>query len=170
MSIRYLALVCLAGLAFACKEVQKNETQSQAEVPIAIQKQVPTAEYEDLAGNPIALADFKGKRVLLNYWATWCKPCIEEMPVLERLQSELSAEGYVFLFASDQSQQVIKKFKAAKGFDLTFLKFNGTWADEDISALPVTLIYNTAGEQVDRFDGMMAWDSPEMIEKLKALN
>jgi len=167
--MKHVLYIVLSVLIFACKDAKKNEIPLQAETPKTAEKQAPTSVFENLDGTPIQLADYKGKRVLLNYWATWCKPCIEEMPVLERLQEKLSRENYIFLFASDQSVKVIEKFMANKDFDLTYIKFNGDWADAQISALPVTLIYNEVGEQVARFDGAMAWESPEMIEKLKLL-
>ncbi|MDB4292875.1 TlpA family protein disulfide reductase [Maribacter sp.] len=170
MRLGQLVGIVLVVLALGCKEVQKNEIPTPEKADTTIAAQEPVAEYEDLTGKPIQLSDYKGKRVLLNYWATWCKPCIEEMPALERLQKELAAENYVFLFPSDQSVKVIEKFRASKDFDLTFVKFNGTWADKEISALPVTLIYNEVGEQVARFDGAMAWDSSEIITELKALH
>ena len=165
-----LLTIALIVLASACKEEPKKELPAQLETSAAVAKPASTPLYEDLEGKPVQLSDFMGKRVLLNYWATWCKPCIEEMPVLEGLQKKLATENYIFLFASDQSLKVIQKFQATKGFDLTFVKFNGTWADKGITALPVTLIYNEAGEQVERFDGVMDWDSPAMIQKLKDLH
>jgi thiol-disulfide isomerase/thioredoxin len=123
----------------------------------------------DLEGKPLALSDFKGKRILLNYWATWCRPCIEEMPALGRLESVLSKEGYVFLLASDESLEKIRAFKDAWGVELAFIKFNGNLTEQQINALPATFVYDTDGRQLARFDGAMAWDSPEMIEQLKSL-
>ncbi|TFG76532.1 MAG: TlpA family protein disulfide reductase [Flavobacteriales bacterium] len=128
-----------------------------------------TDQYEDLEGQPVALADYKGKKVLLNYWATWCRPCIEEMPSLLRSQALLQNENFVVLLASDQSVETIKKFKQARGFDFTYLKFNGSMAQLGINALPVTFIYNEAGEQVEKILGGVDWDAPETIQMLKKI-
>ena len=151
-----------------CKETPKEDAQKNAvETNVAVEKTVPKSTYEDIDGKPIELSDFKGKRILLSYWATWCKPCIEEMPSLVAAQKLLENENYIFLMASDQSMKKIKAFQEKKNFDLTFVKFNGALASEKINALPATFIYNEKGEKVDRIDGATAWNSPEIIEKLK---
>lgn len=153
-------------ILFSCKEAPPAETKEIGTTPEEALSP-NTAEYTDLEGNALAIKDFKGKRVLLNYWATWCRPCIEEMPDLLKLQSHLAQENYIFLLASDQSIQKIKDFKSAKGYDFNFIKYNGSYAQHQINALPVTIIYNAAGEQVSRFDGGMSWDTPEMVKQLK---
>ncbi|APQ19419.1 thiol:disulfide interchange protein [Maribacter hydrothermalis] len=156
----------MALITYSCKEVKENKiitTQPTAKTS----KELVKASYEDLEGNPIELSQYKGKRVLLNYWATWCRPCIEEMPDMEKAQLVLEQENYIFLFASDQSIKKITDFKNKRGFNLKYIKYNGMYAEQAISALPVTLIYNEVGEQVHRFDGGLKWDSPEMIEKLR---
>ncbi|TLP81439.1 TlpA family protein disulfide reductase [Maribacter sp. ACAM166] len=166
MQLRTLIFLAVSFTFFSCKEATK-ETNSASE-PIQLEAEEATIPvYEDLEGNAVALSDYRGKRILLNYWATWCRPCIEEMPDLLKLQTVLEQENYVFLFASDQSVKKIQAFKTARGFDFKFIKYNGTYPEQQISALPVTLIYNEAGEQVSRFDGGMSWDTPEMIEQLK---
>ena len=53
----------------------------------------PLEAFTDLAGNPVRLADLKGRVVLLNFWATWCAPCVREMPSLDRLQAALGDRG-----------------------------------------------------------------------------
>ena len=163
-----LLFLVLSILFLGCREVK--EKQNVAPEAITVDKEkTSTSVYEDLAGTPVELVDYKGKRILLNYWATWCRPCIEEMPALLKLQGILEQENYVFLFASDQSLKKISDFKEARGFDFKYIKYNGVYAEQKISALPVTLIYNEAGEQVSRFDGGMTWDSPEMIEQLRKI-
>lgn len=169
MKCRILYYILLVIAVLGCKEMPK-EKQSESEHPvIKAEEATLVASYTDLEGNPIEIDDYKGKRVLLNYWATWCGPCIQEMPALLKLQTVLTKENYVFLFASDESVQKIKKFKSTKGFDFKFIKYNGTYAEQQIHALPVTFIYNELGAQVLRVDGAMVWDSPETIEKLKKL-
>lgn len=166
--IPFVLFVLVGMLCLDCKEAPKKMGSEAEELPIAPEK---TREpmFEDLEGRSIALADYQGNRVLLNYWATWCRPCIEEMPALVKLQKHLAEENYVFLFASDQSVKKIRDFKVTRGFDFQYIKYNGALAEQQISALPVTLIYNEVGEQVARFDGGVQWDSPEMIEQLKEL-
>lgn len=152
--------IVFIALMISCKETKKTE----------LVQEEPIALYEDLEGNQLTLDDFKGKRLVLNYWATWCRPCIEEMPAMARAQELLKNDGYVFLFASDQSAKKITTFRDQRKFGLDFIKYNGTYADLQINALPLTLIYNEAGQQVERIEGGMIWDAPEMIKKLKQLH
>jgi len=168
MYLKTLLIIVLATAMTSCKDVNTNTQKVTVNEDNVVEKK-STATYEDLKGNAISLSDYKGKRVLLNYWATWCRPCIAEMPDMEKAQAILENENYVFLFASDQSVVKIEKFKEARGFNLNFIKFNGVYANKGVSALPATFIYNEVGEQVLRFDGGLKWDSPEMIEKLRAV-
>ncbi|WP_405382323.1 TlpA family protein disulfide reductase [Maribacter sp. LLG6340-A2] len=166
-----LLIIGLLGLVLInCKEKASPLSNTTQTLQPLEEKKVKTSLYEDVEGNAVSLGDFKGKRVLVNYWATWCRPCIEEMPDLLELQTVLEKENYVFLLASDQSMEKIKKFKMDKGFDFKFVKYNGSYAEQDISALPVTFIYNEVGEQVARFDGGKPWNTPEMVEQLKNLH
>lgn len=162
-----LALLCV-GL-FGCKGVEKEQKSSPESNSVAVELAV-SSTYQDLAGNAIELADYKGRRILVNYWATWCRPCIEEMPDLLTLQDILAAENYVFLLASDESVKKIEKFTLNRNFDFNFLKYNGTYTELDINALPVTFVYNEAGERVLRFDGAMDWNTQEVIDQLKNLD
>ncbi|MEO9479906.1 MAG: TlpA disulfide reductase family protein [Maribacter dokdonensis] len=168
MYLKTLLIIVLVTAMTSCKDVNTNTQKATVNEDNVVEKK-STATYEDLEGNVISLSDYKGKRVLLNYWATWCRPCIAEMPDMEKAQAILENENYVFLFASDQSVAKIEKFKEARGFNLNFIKFNGVYANKGVSALPATFIYNEVGEQVLRFDGGLKWDSPEMIEKLRAV-
>lgn len=157
-------------LSIACKELPKEaaiQTETIADTPP--EKKADSSTFEDLEGNPIRLADYKGKKVLLNFWATWCRPCIEEMPALLQAEAILKDDNYVFLLASDQSIDKIKAFKEKKGFEFTYLKFNGAMSDFQIDALPTTFIYNEEGKSVHRIDGATIWNDPEIIKMLKAV-
>ena len=101
-------------------------------------------------------------------WATWCRPCIEEMPSLLKAQEVLGKEDYVFLLATDQSVKIINSFKARKGFEFTYIRYTGAFANLGIKALPKTFIYNVEGDRVDEISGAIEWDSPEVIERLKS--
>lgn len=167
MTLRNILPLLCCALFFGCKETPKKDVEISPIIEVVEEVTTPQSTYEDMEGNPMELSDFKGKKVFLNYWATWCRPCIEEMPAIERLQTILEKENYVFLLASDQSMAKIKKFKEARDFDFQYIKFNGALAEQQITALPVTMVYNEMGEQVERFDGGMEWDTAEMIQKLK---
>ena len=85
-----LILFCL-GLLTGCNEVPtKNNTKIAQEVD---------SLYTDLEGNLVSLKDFKGKKILLNFWAAWCTPCLEEMPSMAKAQELLQSENFIFLFS-----------------------------------------------------------------------
>ncbi len=167
--LKVIVVILSIAPFLACKEKQEIKLQKELPKPLVTEIKDNPTSYETLEGKPIELNNFKGKKIFLNYWATWCRPCIEEMPALEQLQTILEKENYIFLFASDQSLAKIKKFKAERNFDLNFVKFNGSLGDLEIAALPVTIIYDEKGKQLKRFDGAAVWDDPDMIKNLKNL-
>ncbi len=161
MKLNYFFVVIACVSMLDCADVQKKNTTET--------KTINTALYTDLDGNPVALNDFKGKRVLLNFWATWCTPCLKEMPSMERAQELLKNENYVFLFATTDNLKKINQFIDNKKYPFQFLQFKSTLDKLNIYALPATFIYDTKGNQVKRIDGATEWDSEEIINQLKAV-
>ncbi|WP_117880736.1 TlpA family protein disulfide reductase [Aureibaculum luteum] len=128
-----------------------------------------TADFKDLEGNSVLLSDFKGKRILINFWATWCVPCIDEMPSMAEAHELLASENYVFLFATTDEMSKIDKFKEKHQFPFQYLRYQTSLDKLNIHALPATFIYNTEGELVKRLDGAQEWNSAEMIKQLKSI-
>jgi len=148
-------------LLVSCGDVKKEKTiENDPETP---------ALFVDLEGENINLDDFKGKRLLVNFWATWCTPCLQEMPSLVEAQEILKDENYVFLFPTSDDIEKIKVFNKSKNYPLQFLHFTSTLDKLNIYALPATLIYNTKGKMVKRIDGATEWDSDEIINLLKSI-
>jgi thiol-disulfide isomerase/thioredoxin len=135
-------------------------------------KPVPEIDFVDGVGKPHTLADFKGKVVLLNVWATWCGPCREEMPTLDRLQSQLGGSDFQVLALSiDQGGiQVVRDFYREIGIQHLELYIDeSAEANRSLNAfgLPVTLLLDRQGRELARKLGAAEWDSPEVIEYLK---
>jgi len=125
--------------------------------------------YTDLEGNLISISDFKGKKILLNFWATWCTPCLKEMPSMARAQEILQKENYIFLFATTDKVEKIIEFQKNHNYPFRFLQYIKTLDKLNIYALPATFIYNSEGVMVKRFDGANEWDSEDILEQLKAI-
>ena len=112
----------------------------------------------------------KGKRIVLNFWATWCGPCIAEMPSMEEARRQLADEDYVFLLVSDEPQDRVQGFlNARSAFGFEFLKLENSIKSQGIFSIPQTYIINRKGEIDHSINGMTDWASEERIEKLKSV-
>ena len=126
----------------------------------------------DGAGRSLTLADFRGRTVLLNIWATWCPPCRDEMPTLDRLQARLGgAEFHVLALSIDKGGfDTVRAFYAEIGIthlDLYLAdQLRGMMAF-GVVGLPTTLLVNPQGREVARKVGPAAWDSPAAISQIQ---
>jgi len=119
------------------------------------------------------LADFRGKGVVVNFWATWCAPCVREMPALDRLSAEVFGDGIVVLaMSSDRGgAAVVSKFYAKRGItslSVIIDEKSKVARAVGISGLPTTVMYDGEGREVGRVIGPAEWDAPESIAFLRA--
>lgn len=119
----------------------------------------------DLDGKAISFTQYKGKTVFLNFWGTWCKPCIREMPWIEKAQIALSEENIIFLMASSESVEDIKQFSKDVGFKLNYVRIENS-EEMNIEALPVTHIYDAKGDLAFSESGMRKWDDKNNIDMI----
>jgi thiol-disulfide isomerase/thioredoxin len=134
---------------------------------------VPAAPIVGVDGKERSLSEWKGKGVVLNFWATWCAPCVKEMPALDRLHDILAPDGIDVLAVSEDREglPVAKKFHEAnklqslavmtdpKGALLRGFKGQG---------LPTTVLIDKQGREIGRVTGAAEWDTPETVGFLKA--
>ena len=125
--------------------------------------------FVDLYENNLDLSVYKGKRIVINYWATWCGPCIKEMPTIKRAEEILEDYGYIFLLVSDETISEISKFKNDRNFDFNFLKSIESYETLGIYSMPTSYIFDENGKIIETIVGAIEWDSEEMINKLKIL-
>ena len=123
--------------------------------------------FVDLYENNLDLSVYKGKRIVINYWATWCGPCIKEMPSIKRAEEILEDYGYTFLLVSDETISEISKFKNDRNFDFNFLKSIESYETLGIYSMPTSYIFDENGKIIEIIVGAIEWDSEEMINKLK---
>ena len=134
---------------------------------------IPDIRVQDADGKPHALSEFRGKVVLLNVWATWCVPCREEMPALDRLQQKLGGPKFEVLALSIDPGGAA----AVKGFyDEIGIRALAIYLDASMEAtgklrtlgIPTTLLLDREGRERWRKTGPAEWDSPEIAESLRA--
>lgn len=129
----------------------------------------PNALFQDPAGEPASIPQFAGKPVLLNLWATWCAPCVAEMPALDALAAR---EKNIIVLAVSQDlngQEDVQAFFAARDFrrlqpnidpELTLMRRLG------INTLPTTILYDARGREIWRMRGMADWQGPSAAQLL----
>ena len=113
------------------------------------------------------LSDYRGQVVLLNVWATWCAPCLKEMPSLSRLQEMRGSEDFQVVTVSlDRTAEEPAIWLADKGItNITPWHDKNFGLNVDVRApgLPVTIIYDRSGREIARLNGDAEWDSAEAI-------
>ncbi len=138
----------------------ENFTFSDPPVP------APSVAFQALDGEVVTLADFRGQVVLVNFWATWCAPCVREMPSLERLHQELADEGFTVLAVSEDraGAAVVRPF--LKRLELhglpIYLDGKGRLAQAFVvKGLPTSFLIDRQGQVVVGLVGPTEWDSQE---------
>jgi thiol-disulfide isomerase/thioredoxin len=132
----------------------------------------PQTGFLDQSGATVTLAAFRGRVVLLNFWATWCAPCIREMPALDRLQADLGDQGLAVLAVSQDrgGAKVVGPFLDKLKLDnlAIYLDPAGKLGrDTGLRGLPTTLLIDRRGQLVGGLQGPAEWDSPEAARLIR---
>ena len=167
---------CLAAglLAATWTSVAAAQEVPKKFIMHAAPKAVAGVAFEDAQGGQRSLADFRGKVVLLNIWATWCVPCRKEMPALDRLQTTLGGDNFevVPLSIDRGGMDVVRKFYAEVGIQkLGMYRDNSGSATRELGAvgIPTTLLIDRAGHEIGRLIGPAEWDSAGVVEFLQCV-
>lgn len=133
----------------------------------------PSVSFADADGNSKNVADFRGKLVVVNFWATWCAPCVAEMQSLDQLAALMPQDIVVVALSQDRGgKAAVAPFYSRQNIKNLpiYLDPRGvTRRALGISALPTTVIYDHGGQEVGRLLGTAAWDSPSAIAFLKQI-
>lgn len=134
-------------------------------------KQAPPFSLKNLDGRPLSLADYKGKVVLINFWATWCKPCRVEMPSLNKLFKKYGKQGLVVIGVSiDKTRDPVREFLEEIPLDFPIVLDSDTSVSKNykVFAFPTTFLIDRGGILKEKFIGEMDWmhsDMTTMIEE-----
>ena len=140
-----------------------------------IEKGVPAPNFTlpGLDGKMASLTDYKGKVVLLNIWATWCPPCVEEMPSMEKLYQELKDEGFEILAVSIDVSGAMAVLPFMEKHKLSFPALTDTKGDiksfYQTTGVPESFIIDKEGVIVEKIIGPRDWATPSVIRYLRNL-
>jgi len=153
----FVAIAVALALATWVSETNRQLPFQLHSAPLRL----PQLSFEDGAGQRRTLADFRGRYVLLNVWATWCVPCREEMPALARLQQKLGGPRFEVIALSVDSGGV----EAVKRFDRS-LQVNSALR---VVGVPTTVLVDREGREIARHVGSAQWDSTQAVEGLRRI-
>lgn len=130
--------------------------------------------FTDAEGRQTGFEAFRGKALVVNFWATWCPPCVAEMPALDRLHAQLAAEGIEVLALSNDrgGRAQVEPF-----YQRTNLRHMGIWLDPrgatgralGVRVLPTTILIDRRGLEVARLMGEAEWDQPPVVAAIRRL-
>lgn len=126
----------------------------------------------DLQGKQVAFESLKGKVVFLNIWATWCPPCIAEMPNIQKLYDKVGSDkiAFVMLSVDEGGMEKVKKFVDKKDYTFPVYMPASQFPQEFYSnAIPTTFIISPEGKIVAKQEGMADYNTPEVVEFLQGM-
>ena len=132
----------------------------------------PKEDFEDQIGTKLTLAAFKGEVVVLNFWASWCAPCVAEMPTLDALQGEMGALGLKVVAVSIDRDGIKKaapffRRTGVKNLTLYTDRLSDLFQELEGSVLPTTFILDREGQVVQKFVGPTNWNGQHVKDVLK---
>jgi cytochrome c biogenesis protein CcmG/thiol:disulfide interchange protein DsbE len=160
-------LVAIGGVLVAAV------TLSNDLAPVSIGSRAPEFHAVSLTGDSVALSHYAGDVVLLNIWATWCAPCEEEMPSIQRLYEEMAPEGLKLVSVSVQfsSPDAVRKWLADRHLTFPVLLDKGGHIEDlyQTTGVPETFVLDRQGVIVKKVIGATAWDAPAQKALIRRL-
>jgi peroxiredoxin len=156
----------VAGAVFATLMEPRPE-------PIGRGSRAPDFSLTRLGGDEtVRLADFRGRVVLVNFWATWCKPCEDEMPAMQRLYDELAGSSFELLAVSvDDELPPVERFRERLGLRFPILLDPDQRAAHAYQTFrfPETLLIGADGFVIERYIGPKEWDADAYVDRIRRL-
>lgn len=168
-------VVIAAAIAGPALAVSIQPTRAQAPTGFTVHdspKPLPEIQFENGQGEGMSLADFRGKVVLLNFWATWCAPCRREMPTLDRLQAELGGPDFqvVALSLDRKGLPIVQESYKELGLETLPIYVDESGKAQralSVLGLPTTLLLDRDGNETGRLLGPAEWDGSEMVSFIR---
>lgn len=161
---RYMVIVIL--LAGLCSTAWSESTVLH---PVKDQPQAPSFELKDIDGNVHRLSDYRGKVVIVNFWATWCPPCRFELPSMEKLWQATQNDGVILLAINlGEDEDTIFTFTSdyAVSFPLLMDRDSSVTKKYSVLGIPTSFVIGPRGRIIYRAVGTREWDDKQIIDKL----
>lgn len=164
--IMFATALLLVAFTTAAQQAGKGLTR------LAEPQPAPDFVLPDIDGNPYRLSDFAGQVVIVNFWASWCPPCREEMPSMQRAWEQLEGEGVLMLGINvGEDEDTIFRFTAdyPVEFPLLLDRDSSVIKQWRVRGLPTTLVVDPDGRIVYQAIGSREWDDPALLAQVRAL-
>jgi peroxiredoxin len=162
----------LVAIAVAAAVVFAVMSAPRTPPPLGRVAGAPPFELTSLDGAVVSLASLRGQVVLVNFWATWCAPCEEEMPAMARLYEALRGQGFELLAVSvDDTPEDVRRFRERLAIPFPVLLDEGKQVSElyQTYRYPESFLIDRDGVIIERYIGPKAWDAAEYIERVRAV-
>ena len=166
-------LAIVAGMIFFALQKKKSFQHAPGAPMLQVGRTAPNFRLPGLDGKTVSLSDYRGNVVLVNIWATWCRPCVAEMPSMEKLYQELKGEAFEILAVSIDTEGggVVVPFMRKHG--LTFpalIDPQGTTKTAyNLTGVPESFIIDKKGGLAKKIIGPLDWASPEVLDYFRSL-
>jgi thiol-disulfide isomerase/thioredoxin len=165
-----LAAIPVSGAAFASGPELKGHMQNFILAPVSRSRS--GVQWKDGNGKDVGLDTYKGKVVLVNFWATWCAPCIRELPSLDRMQAALGGDDFQVIALNIDREGKRKAKRMVRRLKLKNLSLN---LDREVKAaktlgvlnMPTTFLFDAKGREVGKLEGGAEWDEKESLALIK---
>jgi thiol-disulfide isomerase/thioredoxin len=168
------ALIVVAALFYQNSRNSLDNAENGAKQAIQLNQELPDFEVKDLTGGDLKLSQFKGKVVVVNFWASWCGPCVEEVPSLIGLLKTFPKDLEMIAISGDSSQADIDSFLKSFPEMKTTPNIHVVWdADKKLTQLfqifrlPESFILSRDLKLVKKISGSIEWNTPEAIAYIK---
>lgn len=169
---RYVLPGLIVALAVAFIISLRPSFQDASGPAVQVGDEAPDFDLMSESGQPIQLKDFRGKFVILNFWATWCPPCVEELPSLERFHGQFASRGVVVLGVSeDEDRAAYEQFLKKAGVQFPTVRDPNRKVSHQYGTFkyPETYFIDRQGKVVQKVIGATNWTDPQMIGFMEQL-
>ena len=168
-----VVIIALVGASVYLVSSSSSRPPSEWVNSVAVGDLAPDFQLEDTKGNKVTLSDLRGKIVLLNFWATWCPPCLEEMPSMERLNEVIAGDDFVMLAvnAEENGRSVVPAFleKTPYTFPILYDDKGVVQKQYGVFKFPESFIIQKDGTVAEKIIGPLDWSSLKSITYFKGL-